>query len=86
MPWYAAHAIMYCQFKDGGQTRTPVWENVLLIQGPDGGTAMRLAGLQLDAAQSAVWVGSSMLLVAGFVALRFAARFIGRRWTEVKAA
>ncbi len=43
MPWFAAHAIMYVRFKDGVQTPTPVWENVLLIEGPDGETAMRLA-------------------------------------------
>ncbi len=37
MPWFAAHAIMYVRFRDGVQTPTPVWENVLLIEGPEDG-------------------------------------------------
>jgi hypothetical protein len=36
MPWYAAHAIMYVEFKDGAQNHYPVWENVLLIEAADG--------------------------------------------------
>lgn len=32
MGWYAASAIMYVRFKDGGQEHFPVWENVLLIE------------------------------------------------------
>lgn len=43
MSWFAAHAIMYVRFRDGVQTPTPVWENVLLIEAPDGRTAWRLA-------------------------------------------
>ena len=39
MAWYAAHAIMACRFKDGRQSPTPVWENVLLIEAADGDEA-----------------------------------------------
>jgi len=32
MAWYAAHVVMYVQFKDGDQHHYPVWENILLIE------------------------------------------------------
>jgi Domain of unknown function (DUF4288) len=43
MPWFTAHAIMFVQFKDGVQDHYPVWENILLIEAPDGDTAHELA-------------------------------------------
>ena len=43
MPWYAAHAVMFVQFKDGVQDHYPVWENILLIGAPDGDAAYELA-------------------------------------------
>ena len=32
MSWYAAHVVLYVQFKDGVQNKVPVWENVLLVE------------------------------------------------------
>lgn len=32
MNWYAAHAILFAQFKEGKQTKFPVWENLLLVK------------------------------------------------------
>ncbi len=32
MTWYAAHVIMYTEFKDGNQDKYPIWENVHLVQ------------------------------------------------------
>jgi len=29
--WFAAHIVMYVQFKEEGQTAFPVWENIVLI-------------------------------------------------------
>jgi len=60
-------------------------ESVYRLSDSTQGTRMALAGLQLDAARAGVWVGSSVLLVAGLLALRFAARFIGSRWDSVQA-
>src|SRR5262249_39382446 len=62
MPWYSASAIMYCRFKDGGQSPTPVWENVLLIEAPDEDTAWDLAERRArqdegDASGSMTWDG-----------------------------
>src|SRR5438128_1855048 len=31
MIWYAAHIIMYVQFKDGDQKTYPFWENIVLL-------------------------------------------------------
>ena len=30
--WFAAHIVMYVEFKAGEQTTFPVWENIVLIQ------------------------------------------------------
>ena len=35
MPWFAAHVIVYFQWKDGPQPRFTVWENVHLIDAAD---------------------------------------------------
>jgi hypothetical protein len=43
MPWFAASAIMFVEFKDGTQDYYPVWENVLLIEAEDGAAALRSA-------------------------------------------
>ncbi len=43
MPWFAASAIIFVEFKDGVQDHYPVWENVLLIEAQDGDAAFRLA-------------------------------------------
>lgn len=32
MSWYAAHIVLYVQFREGRQLLVPVWENVLLVQ------------------------------------------------------
>jgi hypothetical protein len=31
--WYAAHLILYVEYKDHRQATFPVWENILLIEG-----------------------------------------------------
>lgn len=31
MRWYAAHVILFVEYKDGVQDHYPVWENILLI-------------------------------------------------------
>ncbi len=43
MAWYAAHAIMLVNFKDGNQAKYPFWENVILVEAPTEDEAMRLA-------------------------------------------
>lgn len=30
--WYAAHVIMYVEFKDGNQDHYPIWENIYLVK------------------------------------------------------
>jgi branched-chain amino acid transport system permease protein len=62
-----------------------VVESVYRLSDSTEGTAMTLAGVQVDAARPGVWVGSTVLLLAGLLALHFAARFIGRRWDSVQA-
>ena len=32
MTWFVAHVVMSVRFKDGGQDRFPVWENIILIE------------------------------------------------------
>jgi hypothetical protein len=32
MTWYAAHIVMFVEFKTGEQRRFPVWENIVLIK------------------------------------------------------
>jgi hypothetical protein len=32
MNWYAAHLILYVQFKNRAQRKFPVWENIILIK------------------------------------------------------
>ena len=39
MPWFAAHIIMYFQWKDGPQPQFTVWENVNLIEAVDSNEA-----------------------------------------------
>jgi branched-chain amino acid transport system permease protein len=48
------------------------------------GTAMALAGMQLDAAQPRVWVFSILILLAGLLGLKFAAKFTRTRWDAVQ--
>jgi branched-chain amino acid transport system permease protein len=60
-------------------------ESVYRLSDSTEGTRMVLAGLELDAARAGIWVGSSVLLLAGLLALRFATRFIGSRWDRVQA-
>jgi hypothetical protein len=36
MPWYASHAVLYVEFKEGPQDDYYVWENVHLIEAADG--------------------------------------------------
>ena len=48
------------------------------------GTAMALAGMPLDAAQPQVWVFSIVILLAGLLGLKFAARFTRTRWDAVQ--
>lgn len=62
MKWYAAHAIMYVEFKGGRQTEFPVWENVLLVGARSVGEAMKRARRRAredtgDARGSMVWDG-----------------------------
>jgi branched-chain amino acid transport system permease protein len=61
-------------------------ESVYRLSDSTQGTTLALAGMKLDAAQPGMWLASALLLAAGLVALRFAARFIGSRWAEVRAA
>src|SRR5215472_8038986 len=35
MRWYGAQLVMYVRFKDGDQSKTPVWENTCLIRASD---------------------------------------------------
>jgi branched-chain amino acid transport system permease protein len=60
-------------------------ESVYRLSDSTQGTTLALAGMKLDAAQPGMWLASALLLAAGLVALRFAARFIGSRWAEVRA-
>ncbi len=65
-------------------------EAVYRLSDATGGTAMVLAGLELDAADHSVWIVSAALLVCGLLAMRFAGRLVSARWDaiqhELKAA
>jgi len=61
-------------------------ESVYRLSDSTQGTRMALAGMQLDAAQPGIWLTSTLLLAAGLVALRLAARFISSRWAELRPA
>jgi len=63
-----------------------VVESVYRLSDSTQGTKMALAGMQLDAAQPGIWLTSTLLLAAGLVALRLAARFISSRWAELRPA
>src|SRR6185295_2936382 len=63
-----------------------VVESVYRLSDSTQGTKMALAGVELDAARPGIWVGSIVLLLAGLVALHFAARFIRGRWAELRPA
>ena len=63
-----------------------VVESVYRLSDSTQGTKMALAGMQLDAAQPGIWITSTLLLAAGLVALRLAARFISSRWAELRPA
>jgi len=41
--WYAAHLVMYVKFREGGQARFPVWENVVLLSAGDEAEAFEKA-------------------------------------------
>jgi hypothetical protein len=43
MTWYAAHVIMYVKLKSANQRRTPVWENVVLIEAENADVALQKA-------------------------------------------
>jgi hypothetical protein len=43
MPWFAAHAITYFKWKDSPQDKFHVWENVILIEAPDGADVWSMA-------------------------------------------
>jgi hypothetical protein len=42
MAWYAGHAILFVEWKDGHQPKYPVWENIYLIQADSAEEALRL--------------------------------------------
>src|SRR5262249_22828981 len=41
--WYATHAVLYVEWKDGIQPYVPVWENIYLVEAADGEDAERQA-------------------------------------------
>jgi hypothetical protein len=43
MTWYAASIVMYTKFKEGGQDKYPIWENVILISAESGEEALEKA-------------------------------------------
>ncbi len=43
MEWYAAHVVMYVEFKDGRQDCYPLWENIILIEAETAEAAQELA-------------------------------------------
>jgi hypothetical protein len=45
-----------------------------------------VAGVSFDAQAAAPWIVFAGILVAGLVALRFATRYFGRKWAEIKTA
>ena len=49
------------------------------------GSSFSFAWLKLDAGAFGDWLGFALVLVAGFVALRYATRFVGGRWATIQA-
>ncbi len=43
MPWFAAHAVMYLKCLDGAQNTYVTWENVYLVEAPEGSQVWDLA-------------------------------------------
>lgn len=43
MKWYAAHLVLYVQFKDARQDHYPIWENIVLIRARTEAEAFRKA-------------------------------------------
>jgi len=60
-------------------------ESVYRLSDPTQTSRLALAGIETDAARPPVWIASGLLLVAGVLALRYAARFVVARWDEVQA-
>src|SRR5207248_1660495 len=44
--WYAAHIVMYVEFKEGEQKSYPVWENIVLVEGESEEVAFRKAEMR----------------------------------------
>jgi branched-chain amino acid transport system permease protein len=59
-------------------------EAVYHLSDPTQGTEMSLAGLEVDADDRGLWFACALLLIAGLVLLRYARRFVARKWDEVQ--
>ena len=60
-------------------------ESVYRLSDPTETSRLTLAGIEADAARAPVWIVSGLLLLAGLIALRYAARFVMARWDAVQA-
>ena len=60
-------------------------ESVYRLSDPTETSRLTLAGIEADAARVPVWIVSGLLLFAGLIALRYAARFVIARWDAVQA-
>jgi branched-chain amino acid transport system permease protein len=49
------------------------------------GSSFSFAWIRLDSDVLAHWIGFALLFVAGFLALRYATRFVGARWAVIQA-
>jgi hypothetical protein len=49
------------------------------------GSSFSFAWIKLDSDVLAHWIAFALLFVAGFAALRYAARFVGGRWASIQA-
>jgi len=63
-----------------------VVEMVYRLSEQGASTILEVAGLSFDASTTPPWIAFVLILVAGLVALRFATRYFGRKWAEIKAA
>jgi branched-chain amino acid transport system permease protein len=59
-------------------------EMVYRLSDVSGGTQMALAGASFDARSTPPWITFGALLAAGLVALRYASRFVGARWSAIQ--
>ena len=63
-----------------------VVEMVYRLSEQGASTILEVAGLSFDAGTAPPWIAFVLILAAGLVALRFATRYFGRKWAEIKTA